>query len=67
MSKEEVTGALQHSIVLMGSAFAGVTSFRRHPFRRVLKYDFVEICKVSEQSEDPTPSKFLFGDNLTSK
>ena len=28
---------------------------------------FAEIRKVPEQSEDPKPSKFLFGDDLSSK
>ena len=33
----------------------------------MLKYDFVEICKVFELSEDSKPSKFLFVDGLSSK
>ena len=64
---EEVIGAIQCSIVLMGSAFEGISFFERHHFRRVIKHDFAEICKASEQSEDPKPSKFLFGDDLSSK
>ena len=64
---EEIIGALQRSIDLMGSAFPGISSFRRYHFRTVLKHDFAEICKVCEQSEDLKPSKFLFGDDLRSK
>ena len=51
MSMEKVTTALQCSIVLAGSAFASLSSFRRYRFRRVLKHDFAEICKDSEKSE----------------
>ena len=61
------TGALQRSTVLMGSAFAGVSSFHRHYFSRVDKHDFAEICKDPELSEDPKASKCLFGDELSSK
>ena len=62
MSIEEAIGALQYGIVLLGSAFAGVSSFRRHCVRRVLKHDFAEICDVSEQYKDPKPITFSFDD-----
>ena len=45
MSMEEVTGALQCSIVSMGSAFAGVSSSRRLHFSGVLKHAFAEFVR----------------------
>ena len=58
MSMEEVAGALQRSIVLMGSTFAGVSSFRRYRFKRVPKHDFTEICKVLNSLRIQNPANF---------
>ena len=46
----------------MGSAFSGLSSYRRHRFKQVLSE------KYSSLLQDPvTPSHFLFGDNLHEK
>ena len=33
-------GFVQHSIVSMGSAFAGLSSYRRHRFKQVLSNEY---------------------------
>ena len=62
LNKGVFLGSIQRSIVSMGSAFSGLSSYRRHRFKQVLSE------KYSSLLQDPvTPSHFLFGDNLHEK
>ena len=62
LNEEVFLGSIQRSIVSMGSAFSGLSSYRRHRFKQVLSE------KYSSLLQDPvTPSHFLFGDNLHEK
>ena len=62
LNEEDSLGSIQRSIVSMGSAFCGLSSYRRHRFKQVLS------DKYSSLLQDPvTPSHFLFGDNLHKK
>ena len=64
ISKTQVTDVIQRSLVLMGSAVAGLSSFRRFRFQRSLKSEYKPIC--NDISEEGKPSKYLFGDELSS-
>ena len=64
ISKTQVTDVIQRSLVLMGSAVAGLSSFRRFRFQRSLKSEYKPIC--NDISEEGKPSKYLFGDELFS-
>ena len=50
ISKDQVTDVTQRSLVLMGSAVAGLSSFRRFRFQRSLKCEYNDpICNdISE-------------------
>ena len=57
--------SLQQSIVLLGSAFNSLSSFRRHQLKSSLSPEFAPLIK--ELDSDHKPSRFLFGDELASK
>ena len=61
LTKEEVLTSLEQSIVLSSSSFASLSSVRRQRFHNVLAPEYASL--VNYDSE--TPSKFLFGDNIT--
>ena len=62
LNEEDFLGSIQHSIVSMGSAFSGLSFYRRHRFKLVLSE------KYSSLPQDPiTPSHFPFRDNLHKK
>ena len=50
---------------LIGSSFAGLSSFRRYRFKSSLSPEFQSLVKEPEGGF--SPSKFLFGDDLSSK
>ena len=64
-SHADVLETLQRSLVLIGSSFAGLSSFRRYRFKSSLSPEFQSLVK--EPEGDFSPSKFLFGDDLSSK
>ena len=53
---------LQRSLVLIGSSFAGLSSFRRYHFKNSLSPEF-----QCDPEGGFSPSKFLFGDDLSTK
>ena len=65
LSHADVLEALQRSLVLIGSSFAGLSSFRRYHFKSSLSPEFQSLVKELEGGF--SPSKFLFGDNLSTK
>ena len=65
LSHADVLETLQRSLVLIGSSFAGSSSFRRHRFKSSLSPEFQSLVKEPEGGF--SPSKFLFGDDLSSK
>ena len=65
LSHADVVETLQRSLVLMGSSFAGLSSFRRYRFKSSLSPEFQSLVKEPEFGF--SPSKFLFGDDLSTK
>ena len=65
LSHADVVETLQRSLVLIGSSFAGLSSFRRYRFKSSLSPEFQSLVKEPEGGF--SPSKFLFGDDLSSK
>ena len=65
LSHADVLKTLQRSLVLIGSSFAGFSSFRRYRFKSSLSPEFQSLVKEPEGGF--SPSKFLFGDDLSSK
>ena len=65
LSHADVLKTLQRSLVLIGSSFAGLSSFRRYRFKSSLNPEFQSLVKEPEGGF--SPSKFLFGDDLSSK
>ena len=65
LSRADVLETLQRSLVLIGSSFAGPSSFRRYRFKSSLSPEFQSLVKEPEGGF--SPSKFLFGDDLSSK
>ena len=65
LSHADVLKLLQRSLVLMNSSFAGLSRFRRHRFKSSLSPEFQSLVKEPEGGF--SPSKFLFGDDLTTK
>ena len=65
LSHADVLKTLQRSVVLIGSSFAGLSSFRRYRFKSSLSPEFQSLVKEPEGGF--SPSKFLFGDDLSSK
>ena len=65
LSHADVLKTLQRSLVLIGSSFAGLSSFRRYRFKSSLSPEFQSLVKEPESGF--SPSKFLFGDDLSSK
>ena len=65
LSHADVLKTLQKSLVLIGSSFAGLSSFRRYRFKSSLNPEFQSLVKEPEGGF--SPSKFLFGDDLSSK
>ena len=61
LTKEEILTSLKQSIVLSSSSYASLSSVRCQRFRNVLTPEYASL--VNYDSE--TPSKFLFGDNIT--
>ena len=61
----DVLEALQRSLVLISSSFAGLSSFRRYCFKSSLSPEFQPLVKEPEGGF--SPSKFLFGDDLSTK
>ena len=62
LNEEVFFGSIQCSIVSMGSAFSGLSSYRRHRFKQVLSE------KYSSLLQGPvTPSHFLSRENLHDK
>ena len=61
----EILHCLQQSIVLLGSTFNSLPSFRRHRLKSSLWPEFAILIK--ELDSDHKPSRFLFGDELASK
>ena len=64
-SHADVPETLQRSLVLIGSSFADLSSFRRYRFKSSLRLEFRSLVKEPEGGF--SPSKFLFGDDLSSK
>ena len=62
LSHADVLKTLQRSLVLIGSSFAGLSSFRRYHFKSSLSPEFQSLVKEPEGGF--SPSKFLFGDDL---
>ena len=60
----ELLHCMQQSIVLLGSAFNSLSSFRRHRLKGSLSPEFALLIK--ELDSDPEPSRFLFGEELAS-
>ena len=65
LSHADVLEMLQRSLVLIGSFFAGLSSFRRYRFKSSLSPEFQSLAK--EPQGGFSPSKFLFGDDLSTK
>ena len=65
LSHADVLKTLQRSLVLMGSSFAGLSSFRRYGFKSCLSLEFQSLIKEPEGGF--SPSKFLFGDDISAK
>ena len=65
LSHADVLEALQRSLVLIGSSFAGLSSFRFYRFKSSLSPEFRSLVK--EPEDGFSPSKFLFGDNRSTK
>ena len=65
LSDADVLEMLQKSLVVMGSCFVGLSSFRRYCFKSSLSPEFQSLVKEPEGGF--SPSKFLFGDDLSSK
>ena len=65
LSHADVLKTLQRSLVLICSFFAGLSSFRRYRFKSSLSPEFQSLVKEPEGGF--SPSKFLFGDDLSSK
>ena len=65
LSHADVLETLQRSLVLNSSSFAGLSSFRRYHFKTSLSPEFQSLVKGPEGGF--SPSKFLFGDVLSSK
>ena len=65
LSHADVLETLQRSLVLIGSSFAGLSSFRRYCFKSSLIPEFQSLVKEPEGGF--SSSKFLFGDDLSSK
>ena len=65
LSRADVLEALQRSLVLISSSFAGLSSFRRYRFKSSLSPEFQSLVKEPEGGF--SPSKFHFGDDLSTK
>ena len=65
LSHADVLKTLQRSLVLISSSFAGLSSFRRYRFKSSLSPELQSLVKEPEGGF--SPSKFLFGDDLSSK
>ena len=65
LSHADVLETIQRSLVLIGSSFAGLSSFRRYRFKSSLSPEFQSL--VEEPEGGFSPSKFLFGDDLSFK
>ena len=63
LSHADVLKTLQRSLVLIGSSFAGLSSFRRYHFKSNLSPEFQSLVKEPEGGF--SPSKFLFDDDLS--
>ena len=61
LTKEEILTSPEQSIVLSSSSFASLSSVRRQRFRNVLAPECASLINYDSE----TPSKFLFGDNIT--
>ena len=61
----ELLHCMQQFIVLLGSAFNSLSTFRRHRLTNSLSPKFALLIK--ELDSDDKPSRFLFGDELASK
>ena len=61
----ELLHCMQQSIILLGSAFNSLSSFRRHQLKSSLSPEFAPLIK--ELDSDHKPCRFLFGDELASK
>ena len=61
----ELLHSLQQSIVLLGSAFNSLSSFRRHRLKSSLSPEFAPLIKGLDS--DHKPSRFLSEDELASK
>ena len=64
LSHADVLETLQRSLVLIGSSFAGFSKFRRYRFKSSLSPEFRSLVK---EPKGGFSSKFLFGDDLSSK
>ena len=58
----ELLHCMQQSIVLLGSAFNSLSSFRRHRLKDNLSHEFAPLIK--ELDSDDKPSGLLFEDEL---
>ena len=56
----ELLCCVQQSIILLGSAFNNLSSFRWHLLKGSLLPEFAPLSKVLDS--DPKSSRFLFGD-----
>ena len=65
LSHADVLETLQRSLVLICSSFDGLSSFRRYRFKSSLSPELQSLVKEPEGGV--SPSKFLFGDDLSSK
>ena len=65
LSHADVLEMLQRSLVLIGSSFAGLSNFKRYRFKSRLSPEFQSLVKEPEGGF--SPSKFLSGDDLSSK
>ena len=65
LSHADVLETLQRSLVLIGSSFAGLSSFKRYRFKSSLSPKLQSLVKEPEGGF--SPSKFLFGDDLSTK
>ena len=65
LSHADFLEMLQRSFILIGSSFAGLSSFRRYHFKSSLSPEFQSLVKDPESGF--SPSKFLFGGDLSSK
>ena len=61
LSYADALETLQRSLVLLGSSFAGLSSFKIYRFKSSLSPEFQSLVKEPEGGF--SPSKFLFGDN----